>query len=107
MPSKLLTRKGGRVYVASNGKKVKVGMSSRGKCVARFRELERDFEFEAKETWMAERRYDFRIIEKMAHKKLSEWRLGCEFFDVKMEHAIDAVKQCMAELDASGFSGDV
>lgn len=107
MASKLITRKGGRVYVVSNGEKVKVGMSSRCKCVGRFTELKKYEGFEVRESYITERRYYYRIIEKMAHEKLSEQRLHGEYFDVSMEKGINAVKSVMQELDSLGFSGCV
>lgn len=107
MVSKLLTRNGGRVYVASNGEKVKVGMSSRNKCVGRFTELKKHDGFEVKESYITDPRYDFRLVEKMAHEKLSAHHLHGEYFDVTMGEGIQAVVAVMAELDSNGFSGFV
>lgn len=107
MAAKLLTRNGGRVYVASDGEKVKVGMSSRNKCVGRFSELQRHYGFNVIDSYITDRRYDFRIVEKMAHEKLSEYHLYGEYFSVSLEDGVAAVKLVMAELDSSGFSGFV
>ncbi len=107
MAAKLLTRNGGRVYVASNGEKVKVGMSSRNTCVGRFTELKKHDGFEITESYITDRRYDFRLVEKMAHEKLSAHHLHGEYFDVTMDEGIQAVVAVMAELDSNGFSGFV
>lgn len=107
MVAKLLNRNGGRVYVASNGEKVKVGMSSRHKCVGRFTELKKYDGFEITESYITDRRYDFRLVEKMAHERLSAHHLHGEYFDVTMDEGIQAVVSVMAELDSNGFSGFV
>ena len=107
MTAKILTRNGGRVYVASNGVKVKVGMSSRRKCVGRFTELRKHEGFEVTKSYITDRRYDFRLVEKMAHEKLSAHRLHGEYFDVTMDEGIKVVVAVMAELDSNGFSGFV
>jgi len=107
MAAKILTRNGGRVYVASNGVKVKVGMSSRHKCVGWFTELKKQEGFEVTESYITPKRYDFRLIEKMAHESLVEHRLHGEYFDVSLDEGINAVVAAMNELDSHGFSGFV
>lgn len=100
-----LMRNGGRVYVASDGTKIKIGMSSRGKCLGRFNELKKEFGFVVIDSFITERRYDYRIIEKMAHEKLSQYRLHNEFFSSSLREGINAVMASIIELDANGFSG--
>nr|WP_306821390.1 GIY-YIG nuclease family protein [Providencia rettgeri] len=107
MSSKLLTRNGGRVYVASDGSKVKVGMSSRNKCVGRFTELKKSDGFNIIDSYITDRRYDFRLVEKMAHEKLAKHRLHGEYFNISFEKGIEVVQSVMSELDSSGFSGFV
>ncbi|CNI67787.1 T5orf172 domain [Yersinia massiliensis] len=98
---------GGRVYVASDGLKIKVGMSTRGKCLGRFSELKRQFDFYVKDSFITDRRFDYRIIEKMTHEKLSRFHLNHEFFSASFAEGIKAVKEVMQELDALGFGGGV
>lgn len=107
MSAKLLTRNGGRVYVASNGEKIKVGMSSRNKCIGRFTELRKQDGFEVTESYITERRYDFRLVEKMAHERLAMHHLHGEYFDVTLDEGIRVVITVMADLDSNGFSGFV
>jgi len=107
MTAKILTRNGGRVYVASDGTKVKGGMSSRSKCLGRFTELRKVDGFVVSDSWMTAKRYDFRIVEKMAHQKLAAHRLHGEYFNITMSEGIEAVIDVMRELDSNGFSGFV
>lgn len=107
MSSKLLTRNGGRVYVASDGSKVKVGMSSRNKCVGRFTELKKSDGFNIIDSYITDRRYDFRLVEKMAHEKLAKHRLHGEYFNISFEKGIEVVQSVISELDSCGFSGFV
>ncbi|MEQ2027702.1 GIY-YIG nuclease family protein [Xenorhabdus szentirmaii] len=99
--------RGGRIYVATDGVKVKVGMSARGKCLGRFAELKRKFGFSVIESFVTERRFDYRLIEKMAHKKLESYWLHNEFFSVPFSDAVNAVIESISDLDSGSFSGSV
>jgi ABC-type antimicrobial peptide transport system permease subunit len=105
MPIKPRAYRGGRVYVATDGNKIKVGMSARGKCLTRFYELKKVFGFQVVDSFITERRFDYRIIEKMAHQKLAAFRLHNEFFSAPYEDGVQAVKEAISELDSHGFIG--
>lgn len=107
MPIKPRGHRGGRVYVATDGIKIKIGMSTRGKCLSRFSELKKQYGFSVKDSFITERRFDYRIIEKMAHQKLSTFSLHNEFFSSPYEDGVNAVKEAIAELDSNGFNGGV
>ena len=93
--------------MATDGVKVKVGMSARGKCLGRFTELKKEFGFNVTSNFITERRFDYRIIEKMAHKKLEAHWLHNEFFSVPFADGVAAVNEVIADLDAGHFSGSV
>ncbi len=107
MSLKLRDKWGGRVYVASDGVKIKVGMSTRGKCLSRFTELKKFFGFHVRDSFITERRFDYRLIEKMAHQKLAKYSLSHEFFSASFAEGVQAVKEAISEMDSYGFSGSV
>nr|WP_319552441.1 GIY-YIG nuclease family protein [uncultured Vibrio sp.] len=100
-------RAGGRVYVISDGKLIKIGMSSRGFCKTRFTEVKKEFGFHAKDSFVTDKRYDYALIERMAHEKLDHLRVHHEFFSATFGEGIAAVKDVINELDSVGFGGSV
>ena len=93
------SRKGGRVYVATDGKIVKVGMSTRGKCKSRFSELRVQFGFIVAEAVITDRRYDYNRIETEVKHRLASVRITGEFFSCSYQHAIATLNQVMSEFD--------
>lgn len=92
-------RKGGRVYIATDGKIVKVGMSTRGKCKSRFSELRLQFGFIVAEAVITDRRYDYNRIETEVKSRLISDRIFGEFFSCSYEHAICTLNEVIAEFD--------
>ncbi|EKN3738012.1 GIY-YIG nuclease family protein [Yersinia enterocolitica] len=107
MPSTRRERQGGRVYVATDGQLIKIGMSTRGKCLSRFSELKNQFGFSVVDSFITERRFDYRLIEQEAHERLSAFRLNNEFFSASFADGVRAVNEVISEMDSHGFSGSV